>query len=1580
MKLTGPNFYIKLSRSFINSKTFFTFLLLVFLFSKGNVYAQLSFTTTVTDADCPNNGRIQVNVSGQTGSVNYRLIEPSVVCSGLNYPVINGTVSVFNSLCPGNYTVEVTDSTSSVTKVVTVTDNYVEFNATNIVIDITDEICVEDGIIDVSTSAGKAPYSFTLSGGTLTSSVTMTASAGIESFTGLGAGDYSLEITDNCGVIQTRTPLTVENNTQPLGLFFASSRQPILSSCDNAIYNVFTGNSANFTGAPPYTFEAFDSGNNLVSTQGPTSSLSAQFDLPTAGQPYTFKVTDKCGEEATVIGNWRDQSSIFTRTAGCAGFEALFIASNTWSPDGLGINIVYKNTLTLDVYTVNSGRDYAITLPYGSYTWVATNACGDTKTGTTSFAARVVNLLRVDTAPSTCLGYGKATFVRNNVFDNLPQTWELTTYPPAYASDPEATLTGSINNATNGPGIRALILGDYIVELTDACGNKSSQPFTIDEVSTMSLSLEGVSSCPTVGNVGAINYIYNNNLQGNTSLYGSLVITDSNGVKVKELRGLSTTGSITDLVPGDYNVSWGTGSNSCGNTQDFGTVTIEDYVFPSITNFNAVTCSSGDVQISGEGMNGIAPYDFTVFNKTNDPSLSTPLQSVSDVSDFNFPGLTDTSATYAVRVVDDCGNADVFEVTVEPGLSLDIKTSCSINELRVFSDRVVGATYVWLLPDGSTVNGEEVIVPFPLQATDYGTYSLTVTLGSCISETMTKDINTANACPVVNPCDAAASGNMDTDGDNISDVCDLDDDNDGILDTSENCPEIPGSVAPQSDALSWTSGGYSVFVVGGNTNALGYQESGYQQYAYQTGKTLTVLNTTSDFTFTGNSGDGTGNTGQGTATASTGTFSNGTLTYTSNLATNDFAEFTIATPTHFTSGEIAHGIHVRPELGLTVGDEYAVNINFTIPVTAFSFDWVDIFDTFTTNNPVLRYEIRVEGTLLAYIEGATTGDDVNGTLSVYDSSGNLTGTINSGQNTEDTFGFVTNTPISNMSLVYKVTSGSIQSTANDPHGIDNFVFSTDICDTDGDGVPDHLDNDSDNDGCPDAIEGDGNFTYSSIDTRYSRLTATVNSSGVPGGTSQGAGTSVDENIQSPICNPCNAGNPKFQDFDGDGVGNICDEDDDNDGIIDGGKDFQYEMTTDIPGECTQTQVEWFHNNDTNDTGYDAQSDYATFENTGSWRPNGYSSFTSPNFTDADDIVFGSGIDEASYNESSTYIFSGVDKLTYEDAKADNDYVQVAYTPSIDMNLGFVRLGFSTPNSGLENLGKYFVTLEMSTDAAFTSPTVLYYDGFVENTDVGVYVTLGYEYDLDLIAGTKYYYRFYVYNETNTYSDNYTVRFDDVLFLHRTSCQSDGDSSPSYRDTDSDDDGCPDAIEADGSFITTQLTTLVGGSTGTGSSLLNFGTTVDNTPTSNTYGVPIQDANGLVVSTSLPQETTPALTDLTINACIVDLSLTKIVDNALPKIGSNIVYTLTVTNNGVASASGVQVSDVLPTGLTYVSDNSSTTSTTFTGNVWNIDNLNVNQSITLQITATITGAGTIINKAEITQSNQTDTDSTPASGN
>lgn len=113
---------------------------------------------------------------------------------------------------------------------------------------------------------------------------------------------------------------------------------------------------------------------------------------------------------------------------------------------------------------------------------------------------------------------------------------------------------------------------------------------------------------------------------------------------------------------------------------------------------------------------------------------------------------------------------------------------------------------------------------------------------------------------------------------------------------------------------------------------------------------------------------------------------------------------------------------------------------------------------------------------------------------------------------------------------------------------------------------------------------------------------------------------------------------------------------------------------------------------------------------------------------------------------------------------------------------------------------------------------------------------------------------------------------------------------------------------------------------------------------------------------------------------VDLSLIKTVNTAIVKVGNTIIYTLTVKNDGGADATGVQVTDVLPTGVTYVSDNSATISTTYISDVWNIGDLDANQTITLQITATVNGAGTIVNTAEVTQGNPLDEDSTPNNGN
>lgn len=64
---------------------------------------------------------------------------------------------------------------------------------------------------------------------------------------------------------------------------------------------------------------------------------------------------------------------------------------------------------------------------------------------------------------------------------------------------------------------------------------------------------------------------------------------------------------------------------------------------------------------------------------------------------------------------------------------------------------------------------------------DGNVYYLAVTSPGyvCFSETYSTTLS------VVDPCDAALSGNPDFDGDGISDICDQDDDNDGIIDTYE---------------------------------------------------------------------------------------------------------------------------------------------------------------------------------------------------------------------------------------------------------------------------------------------------------------------------------------------------------------------------------------------------------------------------------------------------------------------------------------------------------------------------------------------------------------------------------------------------------------------------------------------------------------------------------------------------------------------------------------------------------------------------------------------------------------------------
>ncbi|TYP96705.1 hypothetical protein C7447_1061, partial [Tenacibaculum adriaticum] len=354
-------------------------------------------------------------------------------------------------------------------------------------------------------------------------------------------------------------------------------------------------------------------------------------------------------------------------------------------------------------------------------------------------------------------------------------------------------------------------------------------------------------------------------------------------------------------------------------------------------------------------------------------------------------------------------------------------------------------------------------------------------------------------------------------------------------------------------------------------------------------------------------------------------------------------------------------------------------------------------------------------------------------------------------------------------------------------------------DTDNDSIPDNLDTDSDGDGCFDAIEGNGSFTNSDIDGNGA-LTGSVDASGVPTIASGGQSTTA------AVTNSGDTAACDVIDTDADGIIDSLDLDDDNDGILD----------TD---ECTQVEIQWNHN----DAGGQGQAVQ-------------YGSGADAFFTNANDLSFGPGIFE-NPDYAYTYVFGGADQINFANAKTNNDYIQVSFTPNTNMFIYEINFGYYTTNaSDIEfQMGNHKLALEISTNASdFSGANLL-----LQDVQVGdMLVPNGYAFisnsiaNYVLSANTTYYVRVYFYDEQNADSQN-RVRFDDFYFNMSEECDTDNDGLINSLDNDSDADGCFDAIEGDGSFTITDVDAdgrLTGGVEANGvPSVANSGTGQANTP-------------------------------------------------------------------------------------------------------------------------------------------------------
>ena len=111
---------------------------------------------------------------------------------------------------------------------------------------------------------------------------------------------------------------------------------------------------------------------------------------------------------------------------------------------------------------------------------------------------------------------------------------------------------------------------------------------------------------------------------------------------------------------------------------------------------------------------------------------------------------------------------------------------------------------------------------------------------------------------------------------------------------------------------------------------------------------------------------------------------------------------------------------------------------------------------------------------------------------------------------------------------------------------------------------------------------------------------------------------------------------------------------------------------------------------------------------------------------------------------------------------------------------------------------------------------------------------------------------------------------------------------------------------------------------------------------------------------------------------IDLELDKTAQPLVVEMGDSVTWTITVSNDGTGDATGVEIGDILPDGLTYLS-HSGDGSLNPTDGTWTVGAVAVGGSATVEIETSVHVLGDIVNEAEVTMADQEDIDSIPGDG-
>ncbi|MCD8443810.1 beta strand repeat-containing protein, partial [Tenacibaculum finnmarkense] len=592
----------------------------------------------------------------------------------------------------------------------------------------------------------------------------------------------------------------------------------------------------------------------------------------------------------------------------------------------------------------------------------------------------------------------------------------------------------------------------------------------------------------------------------------------------------------------------------------------------------------------------------------------------------------------------------------------------------------------------------------------------------------------------------------DNDGDLVPDGCDLDDDNDGILDSVEKTCSENGSIIWDSTTKgllsnTFTASSSTATIIG--TVATLATSSALQGPIYANGSG----NANIDITSRGGSGAIIGN------------------------------ETVISFPSEVTFSEF----NVRSIAAANGSPTIAPNYDETQIIEFYNGTTRVYFDgtLFTEGTGTIYHHPYYDGIDATYASGGPYYNKLTGVAYPGNTTTNVASPAYGGVNAlEAGYKFIINEPITK--IIIKQSPLAKQ---------DNIgIRILDIClgyqDTDSDGTPDYLDRDSDNDGCSDALEGaQTTLTLASVDGK-GILTGAVDANGVPTLVSGGQAdvSSTDPAITGGECDDdgdgvlnkddkCNGFDDAI-DSDTDGVPDGCDLDNDNDGILD-----SVECGALLPGAVT---------------GIDTNTLTGTFT----------SSVLSTDFT----LTSPSQIELPLGNKIPVEFksYAGVTEgiLAYwDEGNVIPNTFDIKFTLQAPVNgvLNALRIASNAPGSayGAQNAKKQItLTWPGGTRAVLSDPL----NEIVNLTD-GAVITSGTILELDSgtnqILNSRWYLDIDLAGVSYPFSlDYHTVssvltRYEGFSFLPKGCSDLDGDTLTNNLDLDSDADGCNDVLESGG---------------------------------------------------------------------------------------------------------------------------------------------------------------------------------------